>query len=93
MSSDLEPEKYWHLDKRVPIAIIVALFFQSASAFWFASNLSTRVEVLERRVDNQNRRIEVVDDAIHRLEVGLTSVGEKLNFLIDYLQEELEEKQ
>lgn len=38
----------WHLDKRVPVAIILTLLLQFAGIVWFASQLSARVDVLER---------------------------------------------
>mgnify|MGYP003394791716 CR=1 FL=1 len=39
----------WHLDKRVPVAIFVALALQSGTFVWWASALSQRVATLELR--------------------------------------------
>lgn len=38
----------WHLDKRVPIALIGALALQTGTFIWWASSLTERVAVLER---------------------------------------------
>jgi len=39
--------EHWHLDKRVPIAMIFAIIIQTGGAFWWAANISNRVEQLE----------------------------------------------
>jgi len=37
----------WHLDKRIPIAIIGIILVQSGSIIWGAAKLDSRVEVTE----------------------------------------------
>lgn len=39
----------WRLEKKLSLAIVVALVGQAVSAIWFASKLDSRVGVLERR--------------------------------------------
>lgn len=34
----------WHLDKRVPIALIITLIMQTAGMVWWAAGLSHRVD-------------------------------------------------
>ena len=46
-AGDLEP---WHLDKRVPIAMILALLAQTGGMIWWAASISTRVDDQSRRV-------------------------------------------
>jgi hypothetical protein len=41
---DVMPTDDWHLDKRVPITLILALLIQTAGMVWWAATLSTRVE-------------------------------------------------
>lgn len=43
-----EDDKAWHLDKRVNVALILAICIQTAGAIWWASNLSSRVSALEK---------------------------------------------
>jgi hypothetical protein len=38
----------WHLDKRVPLAIIMTIFIQTAGIVWWAANLENRVVTLEK---------------------------------------------
>lgn len=37
----------WHLDKRVPIALILALLLQTASGVWWGARIDARVAALE----------------------------------------------
>ena len=38
----------WHLDKKVPLALIVTIFVQTIGFAWWFGGLSQRVEMLER---------------------------------------------
>ena len=40
----------WHLDKKVPLALIITIIGQTVVAAWGASNLWTRVGELERQM-------------------------------------------
>lgn len=44
----------WHLDKRVPVGIILAIVLQTAGLVWWASKMDSRIASLEdadRRAD------------------------------------------
>lgn len=41
-------KQHWTVDKRVPLALIVALMIQTAGAIWWAATISGRVDQLER---------------------------------------------
>ena len=49
-------EQEWHLDKRVPIALIFALLVQTGGAVWWASTLQGRVGTVERDVGRLERQ-------------------------------------
>ena len=53
--------KSWHLDRRVPIALILAILLQSGCALWWASSINTRVDALERDVTRNEKLIEKVE--------------------------------
>ena len=38
----------WHLDKKVPISIILALFAQFGMGLWYAGRMENRIDHLER---------------------------------------------
>jgi hypothetical protein len=39
----------WHLDKRVPVALIFTIFIQTSAIVWWAAGINARVEQLERQ--------------------------------------------
>jgi len=43
-------DRQWHLDKKVPLALIMTIVCQTIVAAWGASNLWTRVGELERQM-------------------------------------------
>ena len=49
--SDPDYEHQWHLDKKVPLALIVTIIAQTIIAAWAASNIWTRVGELEHKVE------------------------------------------
>jgi hypothetical protein len=40
----------WHLDKKVPLALIMTMFLQTIGIIWWAASLSTRVDHQERQI-------------------------------------------
>lgn len=65
-----DEDRHWHLDRRVPIALIMTIVIQTAGMVWWASNLSTRVEQLER----QHAAIQPQAERIIRLETQLEAI-------------------
>lgn len=63
-------DQNWHLDKRVPIALIFTIVIQTAGLVWWASSLTERVNTLERRADATSPQ----GDRIMRLEVNMEVV-------------------
>ncbi len=49
-------DHHWHLDKRVPIGMIVTLLVQFALGLWFISKLDARVYALEVAQVTQRER-------------------------------------
>ncbi len=40
----------WHLDRRVPVALIIAIVTQTIGIVWWAATISARVDGLEGRI-------------------------------------------
>ena len=59
-------DRQWHLDKRVPISLIIAILIQSASAFWWASGVTRDVQNLQistRELAAENKeRVKRIDE-------------------------------
>lgn len=68
----------WHLDKRVPLALIFMLLMQFAGLVWWGSQISARLDVLERavlsRTDDHERLVRIetavagIDRRLERME-------------------------
>ena len=56
MPFDRDRENQWHLDKRVPIAILGAILMQSAVAIWWASGI-------DKDVSRANTRLAAIEAA------------------------------
>jgi hypothetical protein len=49
--SQRDDDQQWHLDRKVPLALIFTIIAQTIVAAWAASNIWTRVGELERKVE------------------------------------------
>ena len=47
IAAKTDDDNRWHLDKKVPIALVVALLVQAGSTIWFGAKLDSRVVALE----------------------------------------------
>lgn len=72
----------WHLDKRVPLALILAILVQTAGAMWWAATISERVTVLERTSQArsaQAERIASIEATITAIREGVAEIKMILN--------------
>lgn len=53
-----DEERAWHLDRRVPIAVIVTLLLQSAAALVWAGSANERLSTLETRAARIDEMVE-----------------------------------
>jgi hypothetical protein len=75
-------DRQWHLDKKVPLALIMTIIGQTVVAAWGASNLWTRVGELERQMQTAAPQFE----RIVRLETkvdGITGSLSEIKVLIN----------
>ncbi len=77
----------WHLDKKVPVAIIIALAIQFVGAIWWAAKMDARDNEQERRISS----IEVWQDGtqsqLQKLNESLARMDERLGLQIELLKE------
>jgi len=79
--SDAE-DRQWHLDKKVPLALIMTIVGQTVVAAWGASNLWTRVGELERQMQiaaPQFERIIRVETKVDAITGGLSEIKALIN--------------
>lgn len=70
-------DNQWHLDKRVPVALIVTLLAQGCIAIWWAAgqdaavaNLNGRVAALENRNDKIADQMRAIENRLARVEAN-----------------------
>jgi hypothetical protein len=77
----------WHLDKKVPISLIIAMFLQFAGVIWYAGKIDARVAALETSQQVQKERDERQDrsnsETIALLRTQLQDISSKLDRLIE----------
>jgi hypothetical protein len=85
MPTAVQPEA-WHLDKKVPIALIITLVLQAAAFIWWAASQSALINLHERRLDTAERRIDsgdgrsqVLSEKIVRIEANTESIVSSIN--------------
>ena len=64
-------ENQWHLDKRVPIAMILTIFIQTAGIIWWAAGIQAQVSANTREIQEQSdtkERLVRIETILERLE-------------------------
>jgi len=83
----------WHLDKRVPISLIIMIAVQSASAIWWASSVEAKIieqqrasdlvtAYITKQTDNDKRTIEILarlDERVRQQSEMLATIDRKVN--------------
>jgi len=89
----IKSDSQWHLDRRVPLALIATLFIQTAGAFWWASNISSSVyanEVNIKRLEQQSNQLGAVGQAqavqLGRIEEQISALRVDIARLISALE-------
>lgn len=69
----------WHLDKKVPIAIIVMVITQTLMGVWWVSKLDSRLALVETRTERFWTERDAVRDRLLTLEQQSKTILETLN--------------
>lgn len=67
----------WHLDKRVPVAIIVTLILQAAAAVWWAGQSDNRITNLENRLSGMEQSVKQTVSMQNDINVRLARIEER----------------
>lgn len=76
-----QPTEHWHLDKRVPIAFILAIVMQTIGAVYWAGVQSERVDAIETQVNRtvlRGERIKAVEVEIKGVRHSLVRIENTL---------------
>lgn len=77
-----ERDNSWHLDKRVPIALIFTLLIQTAGALMWAGAASERLHQLEQRQRDGrdlSERTARLEEQAHHMRAALGRIEDKLD--------------
>lgn len=76
----------WHLDKRVPVTLIITLLLQAAAGLWFAAKMDAHVAALEEsRIEQRlrdDRQDRAVGEGVTILRAGMAYIRQQLDQLI-----------
>lgn len=80
-----DPEA-WHLDKKVPIALIVVLVAQFLGGLWFMARLDARVEEQAARLSKTEAQISSIDREARDFGTRIARIEEKSSAMLAILQ-------
>lgn len=83
----------WHLDKRVPLALIVAIFLQSVSAVWWAATIHAKVTVIETYTSEDRDKLNALGAKVEvgaRVDAVITEQLRATASNIEHLRAEVE---
>lgn len=75
----------WHLDKKVPIALMFTIFIQSATAVWWASSIESRMQAVSQSDDRQGEQIRDVETNVQSMAVTAATLTAQLTALKEAL--------
>jgi cyclopropane fatty-acyl-phospholipid synthase-like methyltransferase len=84
--TEAQREKEWHLDRKVTLALILALLANAGATVWFAAQLDQRVTTIENRQEqwaSSPERITKVETQIEGVREGIKRIESKLDRIIE----------
>lgn len=72
----------WHLDKRIPIAIIMTIALQTTGAIWFAATAWARINSAEQWISENKpivQQLPVIQNDISYIKAGLQRIEVKID--------------
>ena len=82
-----QDENRWHLDKKVPISLMLVLLMQGVAGVWAVADIKKDVELLKAAMIEQRFRDERQDkataDAVLQVRADIQGIGQKLDRLIE----------
>ncbi|WP_454914969.1 hypothetical protein [Xanthobacter sediminis] len=94
MSEEI-PTEHWTIDKKVPLAIILALVIQGAGLSYWAATLEGRVNSAEKvisKLESRESETREARERLIRLEERMISIGDDLRRVTQKLEALLEDR-
>ena len=81
------PDTRWHLDKRVPVSIILVLIFQGVAGLWVFAEMRNDIDVLKMQMvemrDREKSRDMQAAESMQQIRGDILEVNRKLDRLIE----------
>lgn len=81
----------WHLDKRVPIALILTIILQTTIAGVWIGSIQSRITTLEKwqeKNDKVDARLASLEQGQKMIDQNIDSVSNKIDSIIDRMLDE-----
>ena len=73
-------EESWHLDKKVPISLIVLILVQTSAFIWWAATMDTRVTQLEASRANASQQEDLLQIQANQVNTRLSNLETRFNY-------------
>ena len=81
-----EIDKHWHLDRRIPIALIIGLLAQAATFVWWAGQTASQIEYDRRDINRNTHRIDRLETANADTRERMIAIEAGLKYLSTQLE-------
>lgn len=82
-----EKDRAWHLDKKVPIALIIAILMQTATAAAYITRMDSRLSELETKAERMEAWKDGTQGKLDAINVTLGRMDERMQAQADILRE------
>ena len=84
LEKSIEP---WHLDKRVPITLIIAIVIQSVTFVWWAAKLDSKVQEYDHRITVIESWQDGIQTILGQVNERLARIEERGTAMVETLKE------
>lgn len=64
----------WHIDRKVPVAVVLALMVQTGGFIWWGAKADARLDAVERKIELSSPQ----GDRLTRVEVNIETIKDSL---------------
>lgn len=81
------PQEHWHLDKKVPISLLLVMLMQGIAGIWAIADIKKDVEVLKsvavQQIDRDNRQDRAAFEAVGLVREDIKEVKSMIARVLD----------
>lgn len=81
-------DSQWHLDRKVPIALILSIFLQTGGIVWWGATTNARINSLEEKASGFAAQVATQPERLAKVETKLESVQDGIAEIKSILRRE-----